>query len=891
MISWTSPDHAGRPLPDTTKATINTCAVMPATFTDYPRILRNGPKMGSGTGRRPAIGSTLTGAGVSKRHGAEHSGAGECGTKRSAWLTSAHIMELIETLQRALETQYEVEAELEPGGMSRVFVARDVALNRRVVIKVLSPDLTPTVSANRFKREIMLAAQLQHPHIVAVLTAGELDGMPFYIMPFIEGDSLRNRLRLMGKLSVREVIAITKDVARALVYAHDRGIVHRDIKPDNILLSSGAAMLTDFGVAKALESAVHTTSGESETLTAVGISLGTPAYMAPEQVAADETTDGRADIYALGITAYEMLVGRPPFQHASRGALLTAHLTETPVHLRDLRPDAPAWFGELVMQCLEKDPAHRPQSADDLVDILEDPARTSGGGTAAVPIVKRRRRWRAVAGVGGVLLLLAAGASLPTLMGRKADDGATSIAVLPFVNVSGAPDDEYFADGLTDELITALNRIPSLRVASRTAVFAVKGSNKGVAELGKALNVGTLLEGTIRRGGDRLRLTARLVNVDDGLTLWSETFEHEVSDVFAVQDEVSESISSALAEQFSLENGATLSIRRGTENREAYDLYLRGRYFFERRGDEALRTALDYYQQAVQRDTTYADAYAGIADVLGLLPLYGGVPGDSVLPLALAAAGRAITLDSTLAHAHAARGNLLNAAWQWEDAARDLQHAVSLDPRDATAHQWYGENLLYTGRVEEAVAELEQAEGLDPLSPVVTALHAMALAIAGQGDDALARARRATDMDETLAVARLMSGAVFLYTGHAEESIPDFEAAQRLVPFLASPKGFLGYALAVTGKHDEARRVLATLDPTALDTGTGGAIARIYLGLGDLDSALAWLNRAAEARDPLFSSESLASPLYDPLRGRPGFNQVLDAVGLPRELLNQTRAQ
>jgi serine/threonine-protein kinase len=694
---------------------------------------------------------------------------------------------------------------------------------------------------------------------------------------------------MLGKLSVREAISVMKDVARALVYAHDRGIVHRDIKPDNILLTSGAAMLADFGVAKAVHSAMYDTGGDEEhNLTGVGMSLGTPAYMAPEQVAADENTDQRADIYALGITAYEMLAGAPPFRKDTRGALLTAHLTETPEHISTVRDDTPGWFAELIMRCLEKDPAQRPQSADDLVEALGDPSRTTGGSTAVMeaPGTTRSSKRKILVGSVAAAVVLAAGAfAVGTLFPSGAGNFAgPSIAVLPFVNVGGNPDDEYFADGLTDELITALNRVPTLRVASRTAVFAHKGSNASVQELGDALSVSTLLEGTIRRGGDRLRLTARLVDGEDGLALWTETFERQITDVFAVQDEVSQSIATALRDQLGVEAGDDAAIRRGTADLEAYDLYLRGRYFFARRGDDALRTALGYFEQAVGRDSSYAEAYTGIADVLGLLPLYSAIPSDSVLPLALQAADRAIELDSTLASAYASRGNLLNAAWQWSDAERDMQRAVNLDPKNATAHQWFGEQLLLAGRVDESVTQLERGSALDPLSPVITASHAIALGVSRRLDEATAMAQRAVELDTASTITRLFMGAVYSYAGRFGEAIPELESAMALAPGLPAVKGFVGYAYAKAGQRGDALQILATIDSTALSTGAGVAIARIRLGLGEFDAAVEWLDRAVNARDPFFNSESLASPIFDPIRGHPGFVGVVQRLGLPETL-------
>ncbi len=806
-------------------------------------------------------------------------------------------MELRDRLQEVLGRDHTVERELGGGGMSQVFVATDNSLGRRVVVKVLPRDLAAGVSVDRFKREIMLVAALQHPHIVGVISAGEIDGLPFFIMPYVEGESLRRKLEHSGPMPSRQAVSVMRDIARALSYAHERGIVHRDIKPDNVLLTSGSATLADFGVAKALSSAQAVTSGESGQLTRAGTSLGTPTYMAPEQVAGDSSTDHRADIYAFGVMAYEMLAGAPPFKDMSVQALMAAHLTVAPTPLAKEVAGVSARLASLVMRCLEKDPELRPQSAAELTDLLEDPTISSGptasmtrlsssvlAGRPALSVILKRGL--------GITAVVIASVGTAIWLGRSVftdsvnpTDAQRSIAVLPLVNIGGDTSDVYFADGMTDELTSALNKVPGLRVASRTAAFSFKGQSRTPAEIGEALNVSTLLEGTIRREGSRLRLSAQLVNVADGLSMWSETYERELSDVFAVQDTLTRAIVGALQDRFGGTVTADALPERGTDNLEAYDLYLRGRFFLQQRGADGLARALDYFEQAVSRDPAYADAYTGIADAYGLLPLYSATPFDSVLPLALRAVSRAIAMDSMLASAYVSRGGLLNSAWRWTDAEQDLQRAIALDPRNATAHQWYGENLLLNARIEEAAIEFEHASELDPMSPVIAALLAIALAVAGEDQAAVENARHAVSLDPLTPVARFMLGAVYLYTDRAAEAIPEFEAARELVDGVATVHGLLGYAYAVTGQTNRARAVLRSIDSTNLATGNAAAIARIYLGLGDHSAALIWLDRAASAHDPFFGSEPLASPLFDPLRRDPRFADVVRKTNLDLEAL------
>ena len=822
------------------------------------------------------------------------------------------MVELRETLQATLGPDYVIERELGGGGMSRVFVAHDRALGRRIVVKVLPPELAATVSVERFKREIVLVAGLQHPHVVGVLSAGETDGLPYFVMPFVEGESLRTRLQRGGPLPVRETVSILKDVARALAFAHERGIVHRDIKPDNVLLAGGSATVTDFGVAKALSTARQSdasTTTTGGTLTLIGTSLGTPAYMAPEQAAADPDTDHRADIYAFGIMAYEMLTGASPFQSKTPQALLAAHLTEVPPALDTIDPAVPPRLAMLVARCLEKERENRPQSAREIVDALEDPALVSGAFAATASSAARAsgvrtasgtnagigmRRWNSAstwlrtAGAVAVLALAGAGvfalararATSPSVSPTGAPAAATvakSLVVLPLVNIGPDSGDAYLADGMTTELINALSRIPGLRVASRTASFAFKDRFASAAEIGKSLNVTMLLEGTVQRDRNRLRVTARLVNTSDGFMLWSDMYERELRDVFAVQDEISGSIAETLGEQMGIVPGEEEA--HGTANLEAYDLYLRGRYLFQKRGAASLRQALALFRSATEKDPRFARAYAGMADVYALLPLYDATRADSVFPLALRAATRAVELDSTLAEGYASRAALLNAGWRWSEAERDFRRATALDGGYAAAHQWYGEHLLVRGRAREAVTELRRAAQLDPLSPVAAASLAIALSVAGERDAAIAKAREAVGLDSASSVARLMLGTAYVYAGHAPEAVAELEVALGLAPQSSSIQGMLGYAYAAGGQRERAVALLQSLT-TRDDGDAAAAAAHIHLALGDTASALAALESAASRHASFFSVESMSAPIFDPLRASARFRAVLSQVGL-----------
>jgi eukaryotic-like serine/threonine-protein kinase len=802
------------------------------------------------------------------------------------------VTDLRDQLQSALGDAYTIERELGGGGMSHVFLATERRLDRQVVIKLLPPDVAGGVSLDRFHREIQLVAKLQNPHIVPVISAGEADGVPFFTMPFVEGRSLRDLLTAGTKVSVTEGANILRDVAMALAYAHERGIVHRDIKPDNVLISGGAAVVTDFGVAKAISSARAGTSAPGGSLTQIGFSLGTPLYMAPEQAAADPSTDHRADIYSFGIMAYELFAGVPPFAGRSPAALLAAQMTEAPPLLSAARPDAPVPLVELVRRCLEKEPAKRPQSAAELVQALDQALVASGQpalGAAALSPPKANRTILAIA--FGALLVIAAttGLVLSRRVGRNAAstaDSPRSVAVLPLDNVGGSDSDRYFSEGITDELTSALGKVPGLRVASRTSVFALRSKGMDAQQIAKTLKVSSLLEGTIRRSGERLRVTAQLTNASDGLALWSDTYERQMKDVFQVQDDIAGSIAGALRVALAPAPGskrglASGTVPAGTEDLVAYDLYLRGRYFWHQRGNDALHRAADYFGQAIDRDPTFARAYAGLADALGLLPIYGTTPADSAFPLARKAAEKALSLDSTLAEAHTTLGLILKSTGEWEPAAAELRRGIALDSNYATGHQWYAEVLIITGRVTEAVKELERARDLEPLSPVINAELGYTLGLAGRYQEGMLAGQRAVELDSTLWIGHAFLAFTHLFAGDAPAAVSGFRNAVRLGAGIDPLVGGLAYALAKSGQADSARDLIAPVEVRAkAKVGSPIALAMAYTGLGDRDTALAWLDRAARAKDPWAYAMSINAPIFDAIRSDPRFAEAAKTMKL-----------
>jgi serine/threonine-protein kinase len=465
-------------------------------------------------------------------------------------------------------------------------------------------------------------------------------------------------------------------------------------------------------------------------------------------------------------------------------------------------------------------------------------------------------------------------------------DSPRSVAVLPLENAGGSDSDRYFSEGITDELTSALGKVPGLRVASRTSVFALRSKGMDAQQIAKTLKVSSLLEGTIRRSGERLRVTAQLTNATDGLALWSDTYERRMKDVFEVQDDIANSIASALRvalapTQRGKRGLASGTAPAGTEDLAAYDLYLRGRYFWHQRGNDALHRAAEYFGQAIDRDPTFARAYAGLADALGLLPIYGTTPADSALPLARRAAEKALSLDSTLAEAHTTLGLILKSTGEWEPAAAELRRGLALDSNYATGHQWYAEVLIITGRVSGAVKELERARDLEPLSPVINAELGYTLGLAGRYQEGMLAGQRAVELDSTLWIGHAFLAFTHLFAGEAPPAVSGFRAAVRLGAGIDPLVGALAYALARSGHADSARRVIAPVEARAKSRGGSPiALAMAYTGLGDHDTALAWLERAAREKDPWAYAMSINAPIFDAIRADPRFAEAAKTMKL-----------
>jgi serine/threonine-protein kinase len=736
----------------------------------------------------------------------------------------------------ALADRYAVEREIGRGGMATVYLAEDKKHGRKVAIKVLRPGLAASLGAERFLREIGIAARLAHPHIVPLIDSGEANGMLYYVQPFVPGGSLRQRLDVERCLTVKETLRIAQEVGAGLDYAHRNRFVHRDVKPENVLFADGHAVLADFGVARVLS--VSGTDG----VTDAGIAVGTPEYMSPEQASGEPNLGNASDVYSLACVVYEMLAGEPPVRGAGARATIAKQVTDVPRPVRTLRPDVPAHVERTLIRALAKDPGERFATVAEFVAALErEPAATAGA-------------------IGSVI-------------GR-------SIAVLPFVNASPDRENEYLSDGITDELINALAKVEGLRVASRTSVFALKGKPQDVRAIGALLGAAWVLEGTLRRAGDRLRITAQLSSTEDGQLLWSERYDRMLADVFAIQEEIARTIVDTLRVT-SFADFAAPSPKRYTESVTAYGLYLRGRFAWNTRTQEGITEAIRYFEQAIAEDPRYAPAYTGLADSYALQLDYRSVPVAEGFALAKQYARKALELDETVAEAHASLAwSLFIYDWDWEGAGREFRRAVELDPRYATAHQWYAFWLTAHGRFDEALVEVHTALELDPASVSIRRSVGWVYYYARRYDQARYHMARAVAMNPTAAETYRLLGLLFAHQGQWSEAERVLREGMTLPAAATYTTAALGYVLARSGKRAEAEGLLAELEAQGQrDYVSPVAFATLYLGLDDHERALDWTERALEERRGWLAYLRV-NPLLDPLRGEPRFQALLAKLRL-----------
>ena len=751
-------------------------------------------------------------------------------------------------LQAALGASYRIERELGRGGMSTVYLAHDNKHRRKVAVKVLREGAGTVKGARRFQREIDVLAQLQHPNILPLYDSGALDGAFYYVMPFVEGETLRARLIREKLLPIDDALRIACEVADALGYAHAHGIVHRDIKPENILLSGEHAMVADFGIGKAIKD----TAGPA--LTSSGVIVGTPAYVSPEQGAGELDVDGRSDLYSLGIVLYELLVGEPPFSGRTPQAVIVARFTEPVPPLRARRDTIPEALERVVLKLLARGRADRFGTASEFIAAL------------AAPIANESRS----------TLHQSAQLTAP-----NAATAAPSIVILPFVNMSANPDDEFLSDGITEEIINVLTQLRTVRVVARTSAFAFKGKAKDVRVIARRLDVSSVLEGSVRRWGSRLRVAAELIDATDGCRIWGEQFDREADDVFAIQDELARRIVDTLA--VTLLGGASRALSDPlTASPQAYESYLKGRHCWHRRTERNLLEGIAHFEKAIELDPRFALAYAGLADSYAVLCIYGLLSPGVGMPHARTAALTALDLRPSLAEAFTTLGCIKAVYdWNWPAAERDFQRALMLNPQHPSAHHRYAIDCLTPqGRFAEASAELDQARALDPLSLVVNTSIGLPSYFGRRYEEAIAAYLKALGLDPSFGIAHYFLGQVYVEKKLFADAIAAFKKAVQLVGPSAEVNSALAHAYAVSGERASAEDALADLLRESETRYVSPCLlAQIYVGLDQPDRALACLEHAAAERaaDLIWLG---VRPVFDPLRSEARFRALASRIGL-----------
>jgi serine/threonine-protein kinase len=755
------------------------------------------------------------------------------------------VADLAARLQAALGPSFVIERQLGGGGMSHVYLVADAALSRRIVVKVLPPSPNAKVGAERFRREIQIVAGLQHPCIAPVLTTGIVDDVPYYTMPFVAGESLRAKIAAGQLPPLPRAIRILRDVASAIAHAHEHGVAHRDLKPDNVLLSSGYAVVTDFGIAKATSSA---RGGDDPEITQSGMTVGTPAYMAPEQATADPGADQRVDMYAFGVMAFEVLTGQRPIIGRTAQELLLGHITKPPAEITDRRPDLPPSLASLVMRCLAKGAAQRPTAAE-VVDALDAVSSAVGAGTTT-PTTPNTQV-----------------AALP------------SIAVLPFVNLTGNTDDDYLADGIAEEILNSLARLRTMHVAARSSSFAFRGSSIDLRAVGDRLGVRAVLEGSIRRSGKRLRVSVQLADVTNGFQLWSERYDRQDEDVFDIEDQIAASVVETLKVTLVNTPGSAFAAKR-TTNLEAYKLYLRGRHAWNQVGP-GIERALDLFEQALELDPQFALAHAGVADVFIASGIFETMPPAEAFPLAHMAADRARTLDPSLSEAHASLGAIaLFHEWDFAAAREALERAVSLNPSNVNAYNWLALYHAFRGATDTALDWARRGIKIDPLAAPAAYGELFTLFVARRYEEVIECADRVLSLNPAYGEGYRCLGASLLALGRTGPALDALRQAVKIGGSYAWAVANLASALAYLGNLDEAERLLAGLEERAREEWVSAmTLGVVYAALGRTDEAINAIERSIEDRDCWVVALGV-EPAYDSLRGNPRFEALVDRVGI-----------